>query len=543
MPQISESTEKLISYYQNWHQSLRPKEEITTIHVDEVASKVAAFYEKIRTIVDWKEEHLMRRSAIIRKLKRKFLNLELNGEKELPEIQKEVAESLILELIRGGHFPNDRIEEIKILEVQKIINKYVFILKDVPEIKNKREQLQFYNWILEIAACEIEETISPLVKEKGLINYMFELMKKRIRVNEGVFKTDILKEEEKNIQIYIAVQQALFKLDHPIISYNLLKYKFPYWTSQTKERFPETAKNIYKIWKDVEKDLTNHLGKKFYTICEKYDTPYLLLGDILSEEKKEIIKEISNPETLETLTKKAYEKRLSTLKHRLFRAAFYTTLSVLLGNGLSLFLIEIPLARLIHGRFTPLSIVVDIFESTLLMFLFVATVKLPSKTNLSLVIIETMKITYQTKKIDSYEIKIPRTKGLITRFLITLIYLLSVSVSLAILVSIFELAKFPITSIIINIIFIPITIFAGLAVRRKSEELTVEEKRGGFFSFLIDIFSLPIAGLGKWLANKWKRYNAIAAFFNALIDMPFFVFVEFLEQWRFFLKEKKEEIH
>jgi len=543
MPQISESTEKLISYYQNWHQSLRPKEEITTIHVDEVASKVAAFYEKIRTIVDWKEEHLMRRSAIIRKLKRKFLNLELNGEKELPEIQKEVAESLILELIRGGHFPNDRIEEIKILEVQKIINKYVFILKDVPEIKNKREQLQFYNWILEIAACEIEETISPLVKEKGLINYMFELMKKRIRVNEGVFKTDILKEEEKNIQIYIAVQQALFKLDHPIISYNLLKYKFPYWTSQTKERFPETAKNIYKIWKDVEKDLTNHLGKKFYTICEKYDTPYLLLGDILSEEKKEIIKEISNPETLETLTKKAYEKRLSTLKHRLFRAAFYTTLSVLLGNGLSLFLIEIPLARLIHGRFTPLSIVVDIFESTLLMFLFVATVKLPSKTNLSLVIIETMKITYQTKKIDSYEIKIPRTKGLITRFLITLIYLLSVSVSLAILVSIFELAKFPITSIIINIIFIPITIFAGLAVRRKSEELTVEEKRGSFFSFLIDIFSLPIAGLGKWLANKWKRYNAIAAFFNALIDMPFFVFVEFLEQWRFFLKEKKEEIH
>ena len=543
MPQISESTEKLISYYQNWHQSLRPKEEITTIHADEVASKVAAFYEKIRTIVDWKEEHLMRRSAIIRKLKRKFLNLELNGEKELPEIQKEVAESLILELIRGGHFPNDRIEEIKILEVQKIINKYVFILKDVPEIKNKREQLQFYNWILEIAACEIEETISPLVKEKGLINYMFELMKKRIRVNEGVFKTDILKEEEKNIQIYIAVQQALFKLDHPIISYNLLKYKFPYWTSQTKERFPETAKNIYKIWKDVEKDLTNHLGKKFYTICEKYDTPYLLLGDILSEEKKEIIKEISNPETLETLTKKAYEKRLSTLKHRLFRAAFYTTLSVLLGNGLSLFLIEIPLARLIHGRFTPLSIVVDIFESTLLMFLFVATVKLPSKTNLSLVIIETMKITYQTKKIDSYEIKIPRTKGLITRFLITLIYLLSVSVSLAILVSIFELAKFPITSIIINIIFIPITIFAGLAVRRKSEELTVEEKRGSFFSFLIDIFSLPIAGLGKWLANKWKRYNAIAAFFNALIDMPFFVFVEFLEQWRFFLKEKKEEIH
>jgi len=52
-----------------------------------------------------------------------------------------------------------------------------------------------------------------------------------------------------------------------------------------------------------------------------------------------------------------------------------------------------------------------------------------------------------------------------------------------------------------------------------------------------------VAGCGRWLSNKWKRYNAIAAFFNALIDMPFSIFVEFLENWRFFLKEKKEEIH
>ena len=36
------------------------------------------------------------------------------------------------------------------------------------------------------------------------------------------------------------------------------------------------------------------LGKKFYTICEKYDTPYLLLGDILSEENPaEVSKKIS----------------------------------------------------------------------------------------------------------------------------------------------------------------------------------------------------------------------------------------------------------
>jgi len=30
---------------------------------------------------------------------------------------------------------------------------------------------------------------------------------------------------------------------------------------------------------------------------------------------------------------------------------------------------------------------------------------------------------------------------------------------------------------------------------------------------------------------------------NFLIEAPFQIFVEFLEQWRSFLREKKEEIH
>lgn len=532
MPNISQATQKLISRYQIWYQSLKPKEGISTIHVDEVASKVAAFYEKIRTVVDWKEEHLMRRAAIIRKLKRKFLDLELSNFSN----RKEIAESLVLELIRGGHFPNDKIEETKITDVQLTLNKYIFIFKNAPPAKNGQEKLQFYNWLLEIAACEIEQTLYPFGRERALIDYMFELMKEKIQLN--------LPEEEKNIQIYIAVHQALFKLDRPIISYNLLKYKYSQWNNPDKEWLFEVSKNIYKIWDYIENKLSHPLGKKFYTICEKYDTPYLLLGDILSEENPaEVSKKISDPEALEGLVTKAYNKRLFTLKKRLFRAAFYTTLSVLLGNGLSLFLLEIPLARLIHGKFTPLSIVVDIFESTLLMFLFVATIKPPSGENLNLVIMEAMKITYQREKTDIYEIKAPRKKGLITQFIITLLYLLSALVSLTILVLIFELAKFPLTSVIINIIFIPVTVFAGLAVRKRSEELTVEEKKGGFLGFIFDILFLPVANIGRWLSSKWKKYNAIAAFFNALIDMPFLIFVEFLEQWRFFLKEKKEEIH
>src|SRR3989344_4943175 len=120
MQQLSASTKNLIAKYTLWQKSLKPKEDVPTIHVDEVASKVAAFYEQIRTIIDWKEEHLMRRAAIIRKLKRRFLDLELNNFNT-----GSIAEPLVLELIRGGYFPNDKIEDSKIGLVQNIINKYV----------------------------------------------------------------------------------------------------------------------------------------------------------------------------------------------------------------------------------------------------------------------------------------------------------------------------------------------------------------------------------------------------------------------------------
>lgn len=546
MSQLSTATKKLILQHQLGLDSLKATEGTTTIHVDEVASKVAAFYEKIRGIIDWREEHLLKRGAIQRMLKRRFwVGIEMLQQ---DATQESIAEPLVFELIRGGHYPNDKIAETKITDVQKIIDKYIFILRNMPQAKSGEEILQFYNWFLSIAACEIEETLSSSYKERVLIDYMFELMKERIILNEGVIRIKPLKEEEKDIQIYIAVQRALFKLDTPIIGYHLLKYQYPSWRNINQEELTDIAKNILLIRKKIERNLAHPLADKFYQICEKYDTPYLLLGDILSSEGGEkAIQILSEPTILENSVRNAYNKRLSTLKSRLYRAAFYSTLSVLLTNAFSVFILEIPLAKLIYGVFSTspfLTISVDIFAPTILMFLMVVTIKPPPKNNINVVVLETMKIVYPKEKPDVYEIRRSRSKGLIIKFIIGLIYLAAALTSFGIIYWVFHLARFPVTSVIINVMFVALIMFTGLAIRRRGEELTVEETtRGLLQGFIFDIFSLPVASTGQWLSNKWKRYNIISAFFSALIDMPFMIFVEFIEQWRYFLKEKKEKIH
>jgi hypothetical protein len=539
MPELSESTKKLINQYGFAQKLDEPKEGLATIHVDEVALRVAEVYEKIRTVVEWKEEHLMRRAAIIRKLKRRFFDLELNNYSDTDEI----SEALILELIRGGHFPNDKIEESKIKDIQNIISKYVFILKNNSENRNGKGGLNFYNWLLDVASCEIEEALVPAIREMALVKYMFWSMKDTIKVSDKIFQQGLLRKGDEDIQIYIAVCQALFKFDKPIISYNLIKYKYQNWKKADKDLILEVSKNIYDIWREIEKDLENPLSNKFYALCEKYDTPYLLLGDILLQSDPSLVaKEITNPEILETKIKEAYSKRMATLKTRISRAAIYSTISIFATKILSLVILEWIIDTITKSQTNFSIFFADIAIPTILMFLMVSSIKKPSKKNLNLVIMETMKIVYKREDLDMHEIKLNRKKSIATRIILSLVYVLSSFITFGGICYILNYLGFPITSIVIDIIFIALILFAGTALAKRAQELTMEKEKEGFLSFLSDVLFLPVQGFGKWISTTWKQYNAIAALFNALIDMPFSAFIEFLEGWRYFIKERKEEI-
>jgi hypothetical protein len=530
MSELSQSTKKLISCYQFWHQSLQPKGNLATIHVDEVASRVAAFYEKIREVVDWREEHLMRKAAIERNLKRRLL-LKQNGD--------DIATPLVLELIRGGHFPNDKIEESKISEVQKALDKYIFILENAPPPSVEKLKFQLYDWILGVAACEVEGILEPPQREIALIEYMDEIMKERIKLSPLIKISEL----EKEAQIYVAIQKALFKFDAPLIYYNLLKREYADWKNLSPQLLEEITKNIYQIWEKLEKIISHPLAEKFYRICEKYDTPFLILNDIITANTSESQKNLENPEILESQIQTAYNKRAKTLKERLSRAALYATLSIFITKMLLALAVEIPFDKYVTGQFSYPALGFNVVVPPLLMFFIVLSIRLPRKENLQVVTMEVMKIVYATERKDAYEIK-PRSKrGFVINAIINIFYVSAFVISFGLIFWGLQKIEFGILSIIIFLIFISLISFAGVRIRERSRELDIIEEKETFFTFIFDLFALPIIRVGKWLSGQWAKYNVIVVFMNFLIDMPFQVFVEFLEQWRYFLKEKKEEIH
>ena len=186
---------------------------------------------------------------------------------------------------------------------------------------------------------------------------------------------------------------------------------------------------------------------------------------------------------------------------------------------------------------------IDIVVPTLIMFLLVVTIKPPKQENLPRVIMEVMKAVYDKGKEDTYEIKTFRRKSIIFSKIIKLFYLAGFLAILALIIWGLNKISFPPLSYVIFIIFLSLIAFAGAKIRTRAKELQVIEEKETLWHFFIDPFAIPVVQLGKWLTIKWKRYNIIAVLFSALIDMPFTPFVEFIEQWRYFLKEKKEKIH
>jgi len=88
------------------------------IEVDSFVSKIANIYEKIRNAIDYKEDHLIRKSAILRILQRHLL-IKLTPDS--------VAMALIKELIRAGYLENSLIPYQKVDEVQAILERYLAV--------------------------------------------------------------------------------------------------------------------------------------------------------------------------------------------------------------------------------------------------------------------------------------------------------------------------------------------------------------------------------------------------------------------------------
>ena len=175
------------------------------------------------------------------------------------------------------------------------------------------------------------------------------------------------------------------------------------------------------------------------------------------------------------------------------------------------------------------------------MFVLVAIIRPPPAKNFDHVLAVLFSFIYQDEKRSLYEIRLRQHRPFVFRLLFGLMYL---SVTLLMFLAFayaFYIAGLPLTSVVFDTFTIALTVFAAVTIRNKAKELTVNEKTT-LPEFLLDMFSIPVAKVGSFLAAKWKEYNIVAIFFSFIIETPFSLVMQFIEGWSQFLKDRRAEI-
>ncbi len=541
-PLTPEMSHLLRSYVEGIQSAKKP---VTPIHVDEIASHIAKFYEQIRKVIDWKEDNVLRRSAIERALKR-ILFPKLTGVTLRPDIDTyRVAYSVTADLIRGGHLPNDEIPQEQVAIVETVLNKYLYILKHAVfppgELIPLKRKINFTYFIIELAAVDIEEILTNPVKERVLLEAMTQTLTGRTRIQpEGS-----MPDEEKKTHIFIAVSRTLFDLDDSFIIAQLLKFTYPDWLSPNEDMLKKLSVDLPSIWLSSDKVLEHPVSRQLYAIAERIDTVYMLLGDILDQYKEaphKVAALFSDKTKLTQAVGDAYDKRYLSLKSRLFRLAIFSTLSVFLSNWVTFYIVEVPAAHLFYEGFNLLAAVVDFVVPTIVMFALVSIIRPPPAENRDRVLATVYQFVYDDEKKKLYDVYLKRKRNAMFMLVVGILYLILMFGVLGGVGYIFYIARLPITSVIFDTFTIALTFFAAVGIRNKSKELSVDEKTP-VWEFFLDMLSVPIARIGAFLSAKWKEYNIIAILFTFLIETPMVVIFDFIENWSQYLKERRAELH
>jgi len=80
-------------------------------------------------------------------------------------------------------------------------------------------------------------------------------------------------------------------------------------------------------------------------------------------------------------------------------------------------------------------------------------------------------------------------------------------------------------------------------VHNRSREISLEERKPKMLGFLLDIFAIPFISIGKWIISGLSRFNIFVVAVDLFVDLPFQIFVEFIEHVRDFVRGRKEALN
>ncbi len=524
---LSRFAEKYINNYQKrlqeYYRGAGP-----TIKVSEVLGSLALLYERIRNIVEYKGEQVLRRNAIERILKRLLWERSSSSGERISAI-------LIRELIWAHYLPNDTIPKEKITTVGKIINKYLHFLGVLLEKNIPIPTQQLKLWLWGVASCEIEEALDQTNRD-DYINLMYDWF------NTYFLWQDDFDPHEKEMQIYLAIHRSLTRSDEEIMRYHLLLKEYPQWAQADQTALNEVCNSFYKFYDEIEKHLNHPIRFKLFRIMQKQVAPFKVFQDLIIKNPSPK-NTLANPTDLEQKVREICLSKYLKIQQKVNQGIIRSILYIFITKVVFAMLIEVPyeLYRFSTLRYIPIAI--NIVIPPAMMFLIGLTIKAPGENNTQRILAKLKTIVYDQANptVTKFYLNSPIRNNLLNQIFI-FIYLLMFILVFGVITYLLNQLHFTIVGMLIFFIFLSLVLLFGFRVRFTASELKVTSDREGFFIHIFNNLTMPFLSTGVYLSKGLAKLNFFTLILDFLIEAPLKTVIEVVEEWTSFIREKREEV-
>src|SRR3989344_5325094 len=160
-----------------------------------VVETLARVYERARNALEYRADHLVRRAAIERILRRRVV---------LDKNPSFIAGHLLTELRWARYLPSNEVKKLEQGPIEKLLGKYLSLMEKttVPQ-----------DWIIKMASSEIDELFNLNTDYNQFTLLAFQVIKQKVKI----------KDKDADLLIYFAVDKAYGLSDDEQIAHHILK--------------------------------------------------------------------------------------------------------------------------------------------------------------------------------------------------------------------------------------------------------------------------------------------------------------------------------
>lgn len=471
---------------------------------------LARVYEIARNAMEFRADHLVRRAAIERILRRQLM---------FGKNTEELAEKLWQELKWAMY-----VTEVE----EKIISQ-----KRLGEILNKLVNYGIgkpgSDWLLGLVSAEIEELLNPNTDYHRFTGFAFSVLKKKMRLPQ---------EGNPELVLYMAIDKTYSQSDAQQCSYHMYKLiRNQLGGDKAEEKLVlEETKKYFRLANE-SKNLN-----RIMAYVRRQMGPLVLLRDMYFMNPKAFIAALADKSKFAEVARTSLSDQLQLMGRRISTARSRSLVYVFLTKMLLALVVEIPIDRLLVGHVNYWIMGVNVVIPVLVMWLLTATVKLPRKAEQEKLLDKTWQIVADFDAVP-HEGEILSDKKEKSKIKYGLFYLfyafLFMAIFAGIISGLFTLG-YSLASVFIFLFFLSIVCFFAFRIKQTAQVYSFNESSGGRTS-LVEAVMLPIVVVGGYLSSGVAKLNFLVFVFDFILEAPFKMILRFLDSWLAFLNARKDE--